>query len=112
MSKEDQPTSPKSGNCPADPIKKTTSECPTRHWIVVKVIRKPDKKQRHGWWPARRTEAYSSESFSAEITDGHKDGSLNSTGMVRFDNIPAGSCQFLFNKFFEEIDQFFKKQLQ
>jgi hypothetical protein len=84
----------------------------------VKLIRLPDKKPRNEltvknvpWWPARSVEAYSSESFSAEITDGHKDGSLNGAGMVRFDGIPAGSCRFLFTKFYDEIDQFFSKQL-
>jgi hypothetical protein len=72
----------------------------------------PDPAQRHWWWPFRRVEAYGSEPFSAEITDGYKQGSLSSSGMVRFDNIPAGSCQFLFNKFYTEIDQFFSKQVQ
>lgn len=78
----------------------------------MKLIRLPDKKKRESWWPVRLVEAYSSESFSAEITNGHKDGSLNAAGMVRFDNIPAGGCQFLFNKFYDEIDQFFSKQLK
>ena len=93
------------------PVSSPVQPCVTRHWIVVKLVRMPDIKDRHDWWPARRTEPYGSESFSAEITDGHKDGSLNSGGTVRFDNIPAGTCAFLFNKFYKEIDEFFSKQL-
>jgi len=66
---------------------------------------------RESWWPSRRGEAYGSEPFSAVLTDGHRDGSLDAAGMVRFDDIPAGSCEFLFNKFYDEIDKYFNDQL-
>lgn len=79
----------------------------------------PDKKPRNElvvkslpWWPARKVEAYSSEPFYAWLTDGEKTGSLNGAGMVRFDGIPAGTCGFRFHKFYDEIDQFFKKELR
>ena len=106
------PQDSQSQNSSKRAVSSPVQPCPTHHWIVVRLIRLPDKKQRDSWWPIRRHEAYASESFSAEITDGHKDGKLDGNGSVSYDNIPAGSCQFLFNQFYDEIDQFFKKELR
>lgn len=82
------------------------------HWISLRLIREPDLKPRPSWWRASEPLPYPSESYRAEITDGTTDGSLNGDAFVRFDKIPAGSCQFSFTRFYKDVEQFFRDQLQ
>ena len=81
------------------------------HWISVQLIRHPDLQARPAWWPRPQKPPYNSEPYKANTTKGEKVDSLNGYGIARYDNIPAGTCQFRFNRFYEKIDQFFRDQL-
>lgn len=80
------------------------------HWIEVTLLRRTD--QRPDWWPpAKKDVPYASEPYDATLTNGKTSGSLNGQGSARYDRIPAGACEFHFKKFYEPIDQYFKKEL-
>jgi hypothetical protein len=82
------------------------------HWIEVKLTAQPDLSPRPDYWPAKEGgSCYAAERFTATITHGPDDGSLDGQGTVRYDDIPAGSCQIRFHKFHEEIQRFFDEQL-
>ena len=94
--------------------------CKNVHWISVKLVRQP-LKARPKWWPTPlnipswlltpQNLPYGGEAYSADITTGKKTGALNGDGVVRFDNIPAGNCQFKFVKFYDDIEKYFKDKL-
>jgi hypothetical protein len=81
------------------------------HWISVQLIRHPDLTVRPAWWPPPQLPPYDSEPYKANTTKGKDVGSLNGYGSARYDNIPAGTCQFHFDRFYEKIDQFFREKL-
>lgn len=81
------------------------------HWIKVSLVRHPDLNARPKWWPRARPLPYASEPYDADTTQGKKSGSLDGRGSVKFNNIPAGTCQFQFKKFHEKIEQYFKEKL-
>lgn len=113
-------------------VGETSVACQNVHWISVKLVRQPDLNKRPSWW-ATQYEIYStpyqpmsgsttvvkdlskppyaSEPYAADTTNGKKTGSLDGSGVVRFDNIPAGNCQFKFVKFYDAIEKYFKDEL-
>jgi hypothetical protein len=92
------------------PVGKPVNSCVV-HWIKVSLVRQPDLKARPAWWPPQKGLPYNSEPYDADTTQGKKNGSLDGQGSVKFNNIPAGTCQFQFKKFHEKIKQHFKEQL-
>jgi hypothetical protein len=76
------------------------------------LVRQPDLESRPDWWPAAQSGPYTSEQYSASLTDGPREGSLDGDGAVDAQNIPAGSCEFQATKdFYDEIEQYFDSQL-
>jgi hypothetical protein len=94
------------------PVSKPVEPCAPKYGIRIQLIRLPDVGERPTYWPTTTTGPYASERYSAEITDGHHDGSLDGQGSVRFDNIPSGSCSIRFPDFYVEIERYFDQQLQ
>jgi hypothetical protein len=86
--------------------------CPKTHWIQVELLRNSVGGQRPSWWPPKQQPPYAKEPFSAEITDGHKEGALNGQGSVRYDGIPCGTCTFKFKVFYKEIEDYIAAQLK
>ena len=55
------------------------------------------------WWPPGKR-SYTDLPFSADITDGHHDGTLDGAGVVAFDGIPEGTCSISFPQFYDDIE--------
>ena len=92
---------PQPGTPGTQPARKRTR--PT-HWIKISLIRIPDVKP-PDWWIASKDGPYPGEPFRAQITDGRKTGALDGKGSVRYDGIPAGTCEIQFTQFYKLIDQ-------
>jgi hypothetical protein len=91
----------------ADPVQ----PCPNKHWIRVCVMPRPDSRPRPIYWASLASNPYASEVFAAQLTDGQRSGSLDGSGSVHFDGIPAGSCQLKMEKFFKAITDYFDTEL-
>lgn len=104
-------TSPPPPDCfDNKPVGSSVKPCDV-HWIRVSLVRQPDLKARPKWWAPAKPLPYASEPYNADTPQGKKSGSLDGQGSVRFDGIPAGTCQFQFKKFYEKIEQHFKETL-
>jgi hypothetical protein len=55
------------------------------------------------WWPPGKRR-YAHLFFSADTTDGHHEGALDGSGVVRFDRIPEGTCSISFPQFYDDIE--------
>jgi hypothetical protein len=82
----------------------TVGNCPGKHWISLKLEPAADGAPRasYSWWPATAP-GYTDVPYTAEITDGFREGKLGAEGTVRFDGIPCGTCQFVFDEFYEDV---------
>ena len=78
---------------------------PEKHRVALRLVPLPVAKapSAYPWWPAR-ARSYGDAAFSAEITDGHHDGTLDGRGCVSFEDIPAGTCSFSFPEFYDDIE--------
>jgi len=93
------------------PVVQPAPACPhpLLHWISISLLILPDNKP-PSWWP--RETGSSEEQYTAKITNGNKAGKIDLGGSVRFDQIPAGTCQFQVSKeFYSKIEKFFKSEL-
>ncbi|HTX38154.1 MAG TPA: hypothetical protein VME43_24155 [Bryobacteraceae bacterium] len=90
-----------------------TPEIPEKKldWIEVHLIPLPPK------WSSKTCKAYPDkptctaypyERFSADVTDGHKDSRLDGNGSARYDQIPAGVCEWQFTNFFDAVEKALK----
>ena len=75
-----------------------------QHWIQVALLKKPEPQARPKWWPKKDAPPYPSEPYSAEITDGHKTGSLDKKGISKYTGIPAGQCTYQFTVFYKALE--------
>jgi hypothetical protein len=83
------------------------------HWIKVRLVPEPDLSARPDYWRAKPVgESYPREEFSAKITDGPKEESLDGDGRIEYQGIPAGTCSFRFDEFFDAIEDYFEKELK
>ena len=83
----------------ADPVQC----CPNDHHITLSLLAAPDAGARNSWWPARPP-GYAGVAFSAELTNGRRNASVGSDGMVTFDGIPAGACSFDFSALYTDVE--------
>lgn len=76
------------------------------HWIELELLKLPDDQPRPKYWAPRPSAPYAGERYAAEITDGHKDGSLDSKGDSKYKGIPQGSgvCEYQFKLFYKDIE--------
>ncbi len=91
------------------PVSSAVQPCPLKHWIRIQVVPRPDLKQRPAYWAPVGSNPYVTEAFTAQITDGHHDGELDGGASVRFDRIPAGSCQVTLQEFFKPVKELFNQ---
>jgi len=77
---------------------------PKNHRFALKLMPLPDLKPRsaYSWWPPRPPD-YANIPYSADITDGHHDGSLDGDGRMKFEGIPGGSCGVSFATFYDDV---------
>ena len=90
-----------------EPVPIPTNKVPKReklHWIEIRVIALPDVYPRNIWWPRDRKVTYANEPFTAEITDGHRDGALDHDGCASYYQIPGGTCSLRFTELFHRIE--------
>lgn len=104
---------PKTKSKPDPPVKDRpvgdiVEKCPLQdHSIRVDLVELTDLQPRPVWWWPKDPGGfpYPYEPYSAEITDGHKDSSLDVGGSTRYDCIPAGSCSIQFKQFLQTVQQ-------
>lgn len=97
-----KPTASPSGGFSHKDVCEPSLPC-SKDWIEITLLKHPGGK-RKDWWPSFGDKIYPYEPFKAKITDGPRDGALNRKAWVRFEDIPAGSCDIQFHQFFEKID--------
>ncbi|MDD5298325.1 MAG: hypothetical protein PHU46_15590 [Rhodocyclaceae bacterium] len=83
--------------------------CPNKHWIEVGLKASPDQQKRPDWWPPANDAPYAGESYTASGACGNRSGKLGG-GRLRFDHIPAGSCDLKFQDFYREIERHFEEE--
>jgi hypothetical protein len=85
-------------------VGKASEPCPNCHWIVVRLWPDVDTQTWPVYWPFYPVASlYSSEPFTAEITDGHREANLDFFGGFEYRNIPAGMCKFRVPEFLTKI---------
>lgn len=101
------PSSNPGGGAVGQPV----ATCKELFWITIRLVREdylkkppPFMKKPGDWWLPEPARGYSSEQFSAEITDGHKDGETDGQGYVEYDDIPSGSCSIQYKPFYLDIE--------
>lgn len=75
-------------------------------WIEVRLIELPEL-ERIAWWVKADYGPYKNENFSAKLTHRTIAGSLDSNGVSKFTQVPAGKCSYHFPMFFDPLDTAF-----
>ncbi|MCC6532350.1 MAG: hypothetical protein IT531_07370 [Burkholderiales bacterium] len=93
---------------PRSDVEQAEESCPEKHWIEVRLVKEPDRSKRPPWWPSDRLRDYRDEKFTAETPIGLLEEETERGGAWRLDDIPAGACTFEFDRFFDDIIEYFR----
>jgi hypothetical protein len=98
-----------SGSSPDRPVADPVQPCPNKHWVHVSVVPRPDAEPRPHYWAPRGGNPYAGEAFNARLTNGEQRGSLDGSGSMRADGIPAGACALKMAEFFKRVEESFER---
>ena len=104
------PSRPDSGSSHERPVADPVERCPNKHWITIRVVPRPDSGPRPDYWAPLVGNAFAAEPFNAQLPNGQKSGKLDGSGAMRFDDIPAGACQWKMDKFFKAVTDYFERE--
>lgn len=90
---------------PFNQLKSVEPKAPTEvlhpiklHLMPLPLVKPP------AWWPQAAAKPYAAEPFGATLTNASKQGTLDGDGRVGYEQLPPGSCEFVFKDFYKKIE--------